>query len=476
MGMDANQIVLGMITRPDIWKDVKIIKINTPKLKKFLGVPESEKYISFSEAFGEKNDYLLAKESEKALLTKPIERGTYEKDIIKVDEKLNIIYSVFNGALLNIFPKVYDEQSVDDNFKWYSPIEAMQEFSGQNQAAIGSVVRGLFNSTMDFDWNSANNYIDMIALYQDKVGTDIKPTASKINAEIVFNKLDIFFNLTLAYVLLGFIMVVLAFVVIFKPEFKPAKTTKIIFAILTILFAIQTFGMGYRWYLSGHAPWSDIYETLTKLDQNIFIKNARTAFKENISEYEIADDEKAKLTAQYEAQVSIATISEIIKLAKETPLNEAQIKNLQKDTDIKIEQEKIAKEQVCGEKAKTKLIIQQIVTEQYRHRDLRASIKVKIASNEVTKQQAKFEEARRHIALQSNNQNTFMKKADYKVQQLQALAQDDKVVISADQISDTKTTIEAIPTQIISYNTEVQVDNINIPDTEIATPVINCEE
>ena len=219
-----------------------------------------------------------------------------------------------------------------------------------------------------------------------------------------------------------------------------------------------------------------IDEISTKLDQNIFIKNARTAFKENISQFEIADDEKAKLTANYEAQVSIATISEIIKLAKETPLNEAQIKNLQKDTDIKIEQEKIAKEQVCGEKAKTKLIIQQIVTEQYRHRDLRASIKVKIASNEVTKQQAKFEEARRHIAIQSNNQNTFMKKADYKVQQLLAIAQDDKVVISAEQISDTKTTIEAIPTQIISYNTEVQVDSINIPDTEIATPVINCEE
>ena len=219
-----------------------------------------------------------------------------------------------------------------------------------------------------------------------------------------------------------------------------------------------------------------IDEISTKLDQNIFIKNARTAFKENISQFEIADDEKAKLTANYEAQVSIATISEIIKLAKETPLNEAQIKNLQKDTDIKIEQEKIAKEQVCGEKAKTKLIIQQIVTEQYRHRDLRASIKVKIASNEVTKQQAKFEEARRHIALQSNNQNTFMKKADYKVQQLQALAQDDKVVISAEQISDTKTTIEAIPTDVINYNTEVQVDSINIPDTEIATPVINCEE
>ena len=258
-----------------------------------------------------------------------------------------------------------------------------------------------------------------------------------------------------------------------------------------------------------------IDEISTKLDNNIFIKNAREAFKENISEYEIADDEKAKLTAQYEAQVSIATISEIIKLAKETPLDEAQISLINKDIEIKTQQklsmieedriktaqsakdielksaqislidkdieiktqqEKIAKEQVCGEKAKTKLIIQQIVTEQYRHRDLRASIAVKVASNEVTKQQAKFEEARRHIAIQSNNQNTFMKKADYKVQQLQALAQDDKVVISAEQISDTKTTIEAIPTDVINYNTEVQVDSINIPDTEIATPVINCEE
>lgn len=219
-----------------------------------------------------------------------------------------------------------------------------------------------------------------------------------------------------------------------------------------------------------------IDEISTKLDNNIFIKNARAAFKENILEYEIADDEKAKLTAQYEAQVSIATISEIIRLAKETPLNEAQILNLQKDTDIKIEQEKIAKEQVCGEKAKTKLIIQQIVTEQYRHRDLRASIAVKVASNEVTKQQAKFEEARRHIAIQSNNQNTFMKKADYKVQQLQALAQDDKVVISAEQISDTKTTIEAIPTQTIVYTSEVSVPAISIETTQIVAPVINCQE
>ena len=283
LGMDANQLVLGMLSNPDVWKDVKIIKIQTPKLKKFLNIPAEEKYISFSEAFNEKGEYLLATETEKALQTKPIERGTYEKDIIKTDEKLNIIYSVFNGALLNIFPKVYDQKSADDNFKWYSPLDAIQNFTGQNQMAIQSVVKGLMAALAEHNWEAANNFIDMTALYQDKVGTDIKPSKEKVNAEILFNKIDIFFNLTLAYVLLGLVMIVLAFVVIFKPSFKPAKTTKIIFAILSLLFIIQTFGMGYRWYLSGHAPWSDIYETLIYISWSavfagvIFFRNSLLA-------------------------------------------------------------------------------------------------------------------------------------------------------------------------------------------------------
>ena len=283
LGMDANQLVLGMLSNPDVWKDVKIIKIQTPKLKKFLNIPAEEKYISFSEAFNEKGEYLLATETEKALQTKPIERGTYEKDIIKTDEKLNIIYSVFNGALLNIFPKVYDQKSADDNFKWYSPLDAIQNFTGQNQMAIQSVVKGLMAALAEHNWEAANNFIDMTALYQDKVGTDIKPSKEKVNAEILFNKIDIFFNLTLAYVLLGLVMIVLAFVVIFKPSFKPAKTTKIIFAILSLLFIVQTFGMGYRWYLSGHAPWSDIYETLIYISWSavfagvIFFRNSLLA-------------------------------------------------------------------------------------------------------------------------------------------------------------------------------------------------------
>ncbi|MDX4059336.1 cytochrome c biogenesis protein CcsA [Aliarcobacter skirrowii] len=262
LGMNSDQIILGMLSRPDFWKDVKILKINTPRLKKLLNIPVEEKYISFSEVFNQKGEYIIAKEAEAALLTKPIERGTFEKDIIKLDEKLNIIYSVFNGSLLNIFPKFYENETIDDNYKWYSPLEAIQNFSGQNQVAISQLVRGLLNSVAEYDWVESDKYVELIAMYQEKAGASVIPSSSKINAEILFNKLDLFFNLTLVYLLLGFVMLVVSFVLIFNPNFKAQKTTKTLFMILAAIFAVQTFAMGYRWYISGHAPWSDTYESM----------------------------------------------------------------------------------------------------------------------------------------------------------------------------------------------------------------------
>lgn len=261
LGMTSDQLVLGMLSTPDVWKDVKMIKIQTPKLKNFLGVDEKEKYIAFSEVF-KNGEYLLAGEAEKALQTKPIERGTYERDIIKIDEKLNIMYSVFNGSLLNIYPKVKDATNQDDNSKWYSPLDAIQNFQGQNKTAVETITRGLINAIVENKWEDANNFVNMISLYQEKVGSDVMLSKSKIDAEIFFNDLDIFFKLTLAYMLLGLIMLIVAFVVIFKPNFQVRKFTTVFFIALATLFSLHTFGMGYRWVLSGHAPWSNIYETL----------------------------------------------------------------------------------------------------------------------------------------------------------------------------------------------------------------------
>ncbi len=258
--MNADQLVLGMITRPDIWSELKVIKIKTPKLKKFLGIDENEKYVAFSEVF-EDGKYLLSNEAETALQIKPMDRGTYEKDIIQLDERLNIIYSVFNGTLFNIFPEVKDPTQNENN-KWYNPAEAIQGFKGQNQIAVEAMTKGFINCVVENNWDEANKFLSMIAIYQQKAGSEVIPSETKINNEIFFNKLDIFFKVTLAYLVLGFVMLVVAFVVVFNPKIKPKKTTTLFFVILALLFATHTFGMGFRWVISGHAPWSDTYESL----------------------------------------------------------------------------------------------------------------------------------------------------------------------------------------------------------------------
>ncbi|APW65596.1 cytochrome C biogenesis protein [Poseidonibacter parvus] len=261
LGMNSDQIVLGMLSRPEIWRDLKIIKIKTPKLKKFIGVDESRKYIAFSEVFKD-GAYLLSKESEKASLTKPNERGTYEKDIIKVDERLNIMYAVFNASLFNIYPKVVLKDDKEHNNKWYTPMEAIDGFEGKNKTAVEQMTRGLINTIIQNNWEEANNYISLLTTYQEKVGAEVTLSKAEIDNEIMFNELDIFPKVMIAYLILGFFILIAAFIVVFNPKIKPRKTTFVFFVILSAIFAVHTFGMGFRWIISGHAPWSDTYETL----------------------------------------------------------------------------------------------------------------------------------------------------------------------------------------------------------------------
>lgn len=260
-GMNADQIVLGILSRPEIWRDLKIIKIKTPKLKNFIGVDQSRKLIAFSEVFKD-GKYLLAKESEKASLMKPTERGTYERDIIKIDERLNIMYAVFNATLFNIFPKVVPLNDTVENNKWYTPMDAMSAFEGKNKTAVEQMVRGLINTIIDNKWTEADNYISLISTYQEKVGAAVTLSEAEINNEIMFNELDIFPKVMIAYLILGFFILIAAFIVVFNPTIKPKKTTYFFFVILALIFAVHTFGMGFRWIISGHAPWSDTYETL----------------------------------------------------------------------------------------------------------------------------------------------------------------------------------------------------------------------
>ena len=56
------------------------------------------------------------------------------------------------------------------------------------------------------------------------------------------------------------------FIVLIARIFKERKALRIITQVCTgllfLLFALHTAGLAFRWYISGHAPWSDAYESM----------------------------------------------------------------------------------------------------------------------------------------------------------------------------------------------------------------------
>jgi cytochrome c-type biogenesis protein CcsB len=256
-GMNHNQIILGMFSRPKIWQKVELIKIKSPQLKKLLGVDEDKKLISFAELFTPQGTYKLEKEVEKAIRIMPAFRNTYEKDVIKVDELTNISFMVFRGSVLKIFP-LEDSQ----NNQWIDFKNFWESAKSTKAKKVQIAAERLLNESFNRNYDKALPYVKTILDYQKEYGKDVIPSQEMIKNEILLNKAKIFPRLTPVYVLFGLILFIYSFASLFFKKLNHKKIRFVIIALATLLFCIHTFGMGARWYISGHAPMSDTYESI----------------------------------------------------------------------------------------------------------------------------------------------------------------------------------------------------------------------
>ncbi len=262
--LDADQVILGMMMRPEIYREIKLIKTKEPEVNKLIGVPENEKFVSFAQFFEDPvtlNGYKLAKSAEEATRKEPKHRNKFDKAVLKIDEKVNIAYMVFSGELIRIWPKPNDV-----NDKWYPTIEALQTWPQNEALEVRNIALEYFTAIDEAlksgSWNAADNALAKIAKYQKFYGADVYPSETRIEAEVFYNKAQIFERLYPFYLLVGFILLVLSFINIIKPKFNIAIYSKITLYILVVFFILHTFGLALRWYISGHAPWSDGYESM----------------------------------------------------------------------------------------------------------------------------------------------------------------------------------------------------------------------
>ena len=80
--------------------------------------------------------------------------------------------------------------------------------------------------------------------------------------EVIYNNLNIFGKLSKIFMFTGLILLMLQLISLFNPNIKLRYLKSFAFYFILLLFLAETAGLGIRWYISEHAPWSNGYESM----------------------------------------------------------------------------------------------------------------------------------------------------------------------------------------------------------------------
>ncbi|WP_104721479.1 cytochrome c biogenesis protein CcsA [Helicobacter mesocricetorum] len=260
LGLNNMQLFLGMMMYPNEFKKIKMIAISTPKLKEIIGVDSKDRYIAFDDVFLD-GEYKLVNYLEEANRKKPSMRDKFDKDVLSVDERINVAYLIYTAQSLRVIPDFREESTT-----WYAPTEAMIDFSQKDTEQLRKLFQAYFASfhqgLVEDNWENASLALVALQKIQQKFGEGLLPPHSKITLEIFLNHYNIFDNLTFFYILAGVLLFVLVLVQILRNKNINILPTKVIYWVIVILVLLHTFGLGVRWYVGGHAPWSNAYESM----------------------------------------------------------------------------------------------------------------------------------------------------------------------------------------------------------------------
>jgi cytochrome c-type biogenesis protein CcsB len=155
----------------------------------------------------------------------------------------------------------------DPNNKWVSYPELNEaNFKAKDSLYVKNILPLYFQSLrlaqQDGDYSQADNLLESVYGFQKKFGSEVLPSEDKVKAEILYNKYDIFKKLYSWYIYAGTLFFVILIVQIFQSNRLISWLVQAFKIILLLLFILHTGGLAARWFISGHAPWSDAYESM----------------------------------------------------------------------------------------------------------------------------------------------------------------------------------------------------------------------
>ena len=264
-GLTSDQVLLSILLSPEAWHEAKIIYLKkaNDSLHRFLGVEKGAKWVSPKVFFDAKGHYKLT-----PLLGDIYNTSTpnqFQKDFKEVDQRIGLLNRAIKGDIFKVFPLPYDK-----NQKWISPSELLNDSLQIANASYRKFVKNALPAYLLLvaqgiqtgDYSKAEKVLEQIKLQQEFYSAEILPTPTKVKTELWYNRINIFEQLFQAYLYLGIFLFVVLLWHIFWDKRLFLILAKIGIGLLLGCFLLHTAGLIVRWYLSGHAPFSDAYESM----------------------------------------------------------------------------------------------------------------------------------------------------------------------------------------------------------------------
>ena len=263
---DANQIFLSIQESPLLWYNIPVIYLKIKKgdsIRSIIGVDKSKKHVSLVDFFTERGEYKLAPYLEDAYKAQ-VPTG-YQKEFKETDQRVNLLYNMIEGNSLKLFPIPND-----DNNKWTTPKENIENPSLVKDSLYSNFINTGFKTYLYMlnedkimnEFSQSSNILQGILSAQYKFGGDVMLSPEKIEAEVLYNKYDIFKKLFSWYLYAGTFLFIVLIIQIFKNNRLINISINVFKVAIIFLFVLHTLSLIWRWYISGHAPWSDAYESM----------------------------------------------------------------------------------------------------------------------------------------------------------------------------------------------------------------------
>jgi cytochrome c-type biogenesis protein CcsB len=256
-GLTSMQVFLGLYFDFNNWKDVPLIRVSNSDLQMKLGI--SGKFASFTDLVNLEGNgtYKISEEVNAAYSKAPSERSKMDKEMMKIDERVNIVYMIYKGDFMKLFPLK------DGTHNWGSPQEAVQKASGKEDSAyLKSIMPVMSEALQTNNIATIRQVSESISEYQKKFSQYSLPSESKTNAELLYYKLGIFERLFPFYATIGLIMLIGLITMVIRGKKETSLFVRILTWLLFAGFLFHTLGLGLRWYIAGHSPMSNGYESM----------------------------------------------------------------------------------------------------------------------------------------------------------------------------------------------------------------------